>query len=177
MDFFSECGDATRLRIWQIIGKASLSVKFIHQLTNILVIGWKSENTKLLWALIWCCMDPLWDQIIQVVETSWYSWGQTYNAISIEETSNNISVVFELMMDADLHQVTLANNDVTKEPINSLYLIIRALKVFHTGMLLPPVNFHLIFMISCMIMLLLDRAPELCVFLYQVSLHSSIVVC
>lgn len=36
-------------------------------------------------------------------------------------------------MDADLHQVTLANNDVTKEPINSLYLIIRALKVFHTG--------------------------------------------
>jgi hypothetical protein len=67
------------------------------------------------------------------------------------------------MMDADLHQVTLANNDLTKEPINSLYLIIRALKVFHTGMLLPPVNFHLIFMISCMIMLLLDRAPELCV--------------
>ncbi|KAL6644239.1 hypothetical protein ACP70R_015847 [Stipagrostis hirtigluma subsp. patula] len=133
MDFFSEYGDAKRYKIVQVIGKGSyglvcsaidkhtrdkVAIKKIHN-----IFEHFSDAARILREikLLRLLRHP---DIVEI---------KNIMLPPSRRDFNDIYVVFELM-DADLHQVIKANDDLTKEHHQFfLYQMLRALKYIHTA--------------------------------------------
>ena len=132
-DFFAECGDGSRFKILEIVGKGSYGVvcSALDTVTGEKVAIKKindifehvSDATRILREikLLRILRHP---DIVEIKHILLPPSARDFK---------DIYVVFELM-ESDLHQVIKANDDLTPEHYQFfLYQLLRALKYIHTG--------------------------------------------
>ena len=132
-EFFAQCGDASRFKIQEVVGKGSYGVVCSALDT---VTGEKVAIKK-----INDIFDHVSDATRILREIKLLRILRHPDIVEIKHILlppsardfKDIYVVFELM-ESDLHQVIKANDDLTPEHYQFfLYQLLRALKYIHTG--------------------------------------------